>query len=271
MRPCVGLTLVVGILLCSANASGAILHRRRSSPATHASALSYRKRLHVNDLIAEPGTLEIDSGGLYSYTTGEATVPAILKYTPDGDSLLIGRTEYSLAFDSVDSVIDSGLRSVQFGDRLTFAATSVVYDSEHLDVAIAAQGTKLLRDDAGARLGAIVIARYDRGGNSVGVSIGWTGATSSSTTNPAGIWDLGFGYGRPLSGRGFLSRVAPHLNLTVERATGFETTLSGFLGIEYQMTRRFAVDLSVQRYNLAAGVRDRQVLLGTTWNLGRIH
>ena len=271
MRQCIALTLFFGSLLCSTSASGAILHRRHSSPATHASALSYRKRLHVNDLIAEPGTVEIDFGGLYSYTTGEATAPATLKYTPDGESLLIGRTEYSIAFDSFDSVIDSGLRAVQFGDRLTFAATSVVYDSEHFDVATAAQVTKLLRDDAGARCGAVVIARYDSGGNSVGASIGWSGATSSSTTNPAGIWDIGLGYGRPLADRGFLNRVAPHLNITIERATGFDMTLSGFVGIEYQIARRFALDLSVQRYNLAAGVRDRQVLLSTTWNLGRLH
>ena len=57
----------------------------------------------------------------------------------------------------------------------------------------------------------------------------------------------------------------------VEKATGFERSVSVFGGVEYQATKGFALDLSAQRYNLAGGVPDRQVLLSTTWNLGHTH
>ena len=58
-----------------------------------------RKRLHVNDLIAEPGTVEIDWGSLYSYTTSEFSMPSAIKWTPEGNSLYWGRTEFSANFD----------------------------------------------------------------------------------------------------------------------------------------------------------------------------
>jgi hypothetical protein len=175
----------------------------------------------VNDLITEPGTAEIDFGGLYSYSSGAFTLPSALKYTPDGNSLFIGRTEYSLAFDSVASAINTGARSTQFSDRVTFAATSVLFDSPHFDVAVAPQITAFLRNESGSRLGASVIARYDGAKSSVGFVATWTAATSATDTNPAGVWDLGAGYGRRLARSGVLGRFMPHLNCVLEKSTGF--------------------------------------------------
>jgi len=250
-------------------ASGAIFHRRRFSIEGHASGITQRRRLHVDDLIAEPGTVEIDSGVLYSWTTGAATLPTALKFTPEGGSLLWGRTEYSVLFDSVASAVSTGARSTQFSDRITVAATSVLYDSEHFDVAIAPQITALLRNDSGSRWGATLIARYDNNGSSLGVTAGWTFGTDASDTNPAGVWDFGVGYGHPLGRSGLLQRLTPQCNVVLEKSTGFGKTLSAFAGVEYQVNKRLAVDLTGQRYAFTGGGPDRQVLLSFTINTGK--
>src|SRR5215510_10139292 len=93
---CAGVCLM---LLSMASNAAALPHRHR--PPSRGSSVTQRKRLHVNDLITEPGTVEIDWANLYSYTTSNFTMPSALKYTPSGTSFFWGRTEYSLAFDSV--------------------------------------------------------------------------------------------------------------------------------------------------------------------------
>ena len=128
----------------------------------------------------------------------------------------------------------------------------------------------LLRGDSGVRLGATVIARCDAGANSLGLSADWSAATKASSTNPAGVWDLGAGYGRHLGSKGVWTRFTPHLNAVVERATGFSRTLASFAGVEYQAGPRLALDLSGQRYGLSGIGADRQVLLGLTLNLGKL-
>src|SRR5256885_476111 len=140
-----GARVVAGLLmLLAAPPMWAVRFHLRSGARQSSSGVSMRKRLHVNDLIAEPGTVEIDWGSLYSYTTSGFSMPSAIKWTPEGNSLYWGRTEYSVAFDSISSITDTGPRTTQFSDRLTFAATSVLYDSEHFDVAFAPQATAFL-------------------------------------------------------------------------------------------------------------------------------
>jgi hypothetical protein len=255
--------------MMASQAHATLFHRNRVSASRHASGVSLRKRLHVNDLITEPGTVELDWGSLYSYTTGAFTLPSALKFTPAGNSLVWGRTEYSVAFDSVASAVNAGARSTRFSDHLTFAATAVVLDSPHFDIAIAPQVTAFLRNESGARLGATAIARFDGGGNSIGATLGWTAATSATDTNPVGVWDFGAGFGRHLARSGFFNRLTPHVNAVLERSTGFERTLAVFGGVEYQVGKRVAIDASAQRYGLTGGAPDRQFLLGLTINLGK--
>jgi hypothetical protein len=232
------------------------------------STVGLRKRLHINDLITEPGTAEIDWANLYSFTTSNFTMPSAMKFTPAGNSLLWGRTEYSVAFDSISSVVDAGPRSTQFSDRISLTATSVVFDSTRFDIAIAPQATVFLRDESGGRYGATVIAREDIGLNSMGATVSWSGATASSASNPAGTWDFGAGYGRHLAAKGVLAHFTPHVNAVWERSTGFDGSLSAFAGVEYQITSRVAFDATGQRIGFS-GAADRQVLLGFTINLGR--
>jgi hypothetical protein len=251
--------------------SAALLRRRRAISVHHSSTISQRKRLNVNDIITEPGTAEIDSGYLYSYTTGSVTLPSAVKITPDGDSFWWGRTEYSVAFDSIASAVNTGDRSTQFSDRLTFAATSILFDSPHFDVAVSPLVTTLLRNDNGVRWGATVIARFDNRGNSVGATAGWTAATVASDTNPAGVWDFGAGYGRALGTSGLLQHVTPHINVNLEKATGFTQTTSIFGGVEYQFNEHLALDVSGQRFSLIGANPDRQLFLGLTINVNQPH
>jgi len=259
-------TVLVGLAFPAHSASLGDL--RAGSGRT--SNITLRKRLHVNTLITEPGTMEIEWDNLYSATSSNFSMPSIVKYTPAGKNIPWGRTEYSVAFDSVASVPQGGQRVTQFSDRVTFSANAVLRDGEKLDIAIAPQATLFLRDEAGARFGATVIARYDAGRNSMGATVSWSAATSPSPTNPAGSWDFGGGFGRRLAAGGAWGHLTPHVNTVYEKSTGFDTTLAAFAGIEYQITERVAVDFSGQRFGLAGGNPDRQVVVGLTLNLGKL-
>lgn len=271
LRTQVPRVLIACLLLgCTAfDASGSVFRIRRRG-LRQAGVITSRKRLHINNLIAQPGTVELDWASQYSWTTATFTGPAALKFTPEGDSVLLGRTEYSVAFDSVESDIDDGGRATHFSDRVTVAATSVIFDSPHFDIAVAPQVTAFLREESGARLGAIAIARYDGRIGTASLTGGWTAATTSSDNNPAGLWDFGGGYGRRLGNSSFARRLSPHATCLWEKATGFRRTISVFGGVEYQMTERLAFDVSGQRIGLSGGPPDRQVVVGLTANFGRL-
>jgi hypothetical protein len=256
---------VLTLLILNANA--AILDHLRTSRTSN---ITLRKRLHVNTLITEPGTVEAEWDNLYSFTSGNFSMPSVIKFTPMGKSILWGRTEFSAAFDSVDSVPQSGQRLTQFSDRVTFAATSVLRDGEKLDIAIQPQATFFLRNESGARLGATAIVRYDVGRNSMGATLSWSGAAVPSPANPAGSWDFGTGFGRRLAASGPWGHLTPHVNTVYERSTGSAATLAAFAGVEYQITERVAVDVSGQRFGVAGGSPDRQVVVGLTLNFGKV-
>jgi hypothetical protein len=235
----------------------------------HSGNIALRRRLHVNTLIAEPGTMEVEWGTAYA-TSDTFTLPATLKYTPEGHDILWGRTEYSVSFDAVASSVTGFERTTRFSDRLGLAANCVVFDGEKLDIAVAPQVAFFLRDQDGARAGATALARYDVGRNSAGMTMTWTGATHPSADNPAGTFDIGGGFGRRLAASGWLSHLTPHANLVYERSTGVQGLRSVFEGIEYQITEKLAVDLSGQHFQLAGGGTDHQVVLGLTLNLGHL-
>ena len=240
-----------------------------SGSAQHGGTIALRKRVHVNTLITEPGTMEIEWGGAFSMG-GNFTFPSAIKYTPEGTHAYWGRTEFSASFDSVSSIVDSGYRTTQFSDRVGFAATCVVHDGEKLDLAIAPQVGILLRGDDGVRVGGTAIARYDVGRSSAGVTFTWTGATAASDTNPAGTIDVGAGYGFQLKPSGPLGHLTPHTNWLYEKSTGTRRQVSVFEGVEYQVTDRFAVDFSAQHFGVWGGSLDNQVVVGLTVNTGRL-
>jgi hypothetical protein len=251
--------------LVAVSARGALFHRDGGTSASErAPAITLRKRLHVNPLITEPATMDIEWGGSFS-VDGSFTLPMALRYTPEGPHAWWGRTEFSAAFDSLSS---NG--ALHFGDRATFAATCVVHDGDKLDFAIAPSATVLFRGDSGARFGTTAVARYDAGRSSAGITATWSGATRSSPTNPAGTFDLGAGYGLRLKPSGPLGHLTPHVNWLWEKSTGSDRQISVFEGVEYQITDPVAVDFAVQHVNAWGGVPDTQFVVGLTINTGRL-
>jgi hypothetical protein len=248
------------------SARPALFGRRGLRPASN---IALRKRVHVNTLITEPGTAEIEFGGAFS-TGGNFSFPSTIKYTPEGKYVWWGRAEFSLSFDSLASTVQFDNRATQFSDRMTAAANCVVYDGGKLDIAIAPQVSWFLRDESGIRVGGTAIARYDTGGNSTGVTVTWTAATSASPTNPAGTLDIGYGYGRRLMSSGPLGHLTAHSNVLYERSTGVARQISLFEGVEYQITERVALDFSGQHFSIWSGAVDHQIAVGLTVNTGRL-
>ncbi|HXJ41493.1 MAG TPA: hypothetical protein VNH18_19595 [Bryobacteraceae bacterium] len=256
--------------VCATGATAG-LSLRRSSNAGSNSSISLRKRVHVNTLITEPGTAEVDWSSLYSFASGDFAMPSAFKYTPRGSNVLWGRTEYSIAFDTLSTASPAVGHLLQFSQAVSLNATVVVHDGDHFDFAIAPQASFFLRDESGARLGATAIARYDSGRNSTGVTLTWSGATHSSDSNPAGLLDAGFGYGRNLQGSPLLEKFTPHTNVLWEKATGQGSTVAVFEGIEFQLTERLAFDVSGQHFSVNRGPADNQIVMGITMNLGHTH
>src|SRR5689334_7512187 len=54
------------------------------------SKITLRKRLHVNTLITEPGTAEVDWNNAWSLSTSGYAMPSAIKYTPEGTSVIWG-------------------------------------------------------------------------------------------------------------------------------------------------------------------------------------
>ncbi len=260
------------ILALALSIPAASAARLRKSRLTRAAQAGLRNRLHVNTLITQPGTLEVEWGTTVD-KDGNVATPTLVKYTPDGDNAYWGNTEFSVGFDSFDSNVQDGARSNQFSDHVTVTALTGLsshWTGEYLSLAVGPQITQLLRGDSGERIGVTSVARYSRGLSNGGITMSWSGATRSSDTNPAGIYDLGFGFGRQLGKSGIWDNLTAHANAQLEKATGLRRTVSLFGGVEYQMTPRFSVDLSSQLINVSGGVRSSQLAVGLVLNLGRI-
>jgi hypothetical protein len=250
----------IALFVYSPASAAVFFHRPDDGSSRHPTAISLRERLHVNPLITEPDTMEIEWGGAFALS-GTDTMPMVIHYTPKGPYLFWGRTEFSASFDSLN--YDGAVR--HFGDRASFAATCVLHDGKNLDIAIAPIASFLFRGDSGTRYGATGIARYDAGRHSGGVTFSWTGATVASTTNPAGTFDIGLGYGYALG------KITPHVNWLWERSTGVDRQISLFEGVEYQVTQPLALDFSVQHINVWGGGRDTQFIVGVTINTPHLH
>ena len=232
--------------------------------------ITLQKRLHVNTLITEPGTAELDWGNLYSFSSNNYSMPSGFRYTPAGSNIIWGRTEYDVAFDTIASADIGGSRLTQFSQALTLTATSVLHDGPKFDFALAPQATFFLRDESGSRLGAVAIARYDTGRNSVGATFSWSGATHSSPNNPAVSYAAGFGFGRQLSGSPLLEKFTPHTNVEWDKSTGLEHSILASEGIEYQITDRLAFDVSGQHLLNSGNPNDHQLAFGITLNIGKL-
>lgn len=257
------------VLLCSVSVEGKIrLPRVFRRSGTRSAGPSLRRRLNINSIITEPGTFESEWSNVYS-TSGTFYLPTTLKWTPGTGTGFWGRTELSASFDSVYRSNQTGINPVQFSDHITIASTSVVYGGQRWNLAVAPVATFYWRNERGARLGGVALARFDSGLNTAGLSVNWSGATASSPTNPAGTLDLAGGYGRKLARIGVLSHLTPFGNIVCERSSGGIRGVSIAEGAEYQVSEKVAVEMAAQQLDFSGGSIDHQFILGMTVNFGR--
>ena len=192
----------------------------RRSPGTRSARISLRRRLHISSLITDVGTVETEFST--DWTDPQSfTMPTTVKWTPEGSTLLWGRTEYSANFDVVSSLVTDHNRVTHASDHVGFAGTALLVDGEHWNLAAAPSITFGGRDQPGVRAGLTAILRYDHGRNSTGTTLTWNGNPNPSDANPAGTWDLGSGFGHT-----FGDRTTVHFDTQLERATGFVSAWS---------------------------------------------
>ena len=86
MKPSRLVTTLAALLLLTPAGQAAVLGRLRNSRTSN---ISLRKRLHVNTLITEPGTLEMDWNSVYSFSTTNFDMPSTIKYTPAGGRVVV--------------------------------------------------------------------------------------------------------------------------------------------------------------------------------------
>ena len=203
--------------------------------------------------------MEVETGGTVSVPDGAFSVPTVLKFTPHES-----HTEYNVGFDGLTSDVDSSGRTTHFSDRVTLAATHEFPGWRHLALAAGPQLTLFTRGSSGVRAGGIGVARTSFSKFDGGLTASYSRATHSSDLNPTHLLDLGGGFGRRVT-----ARATAHVNYLYEKATGYSPQHSLYEGVEFQLTPRFALDLSVQQVGVGGPVVDHQLVAGLTMNLGR--
>ncbi|MBI3684713.1 MAG: hypothetical protein HY235_30455 [Acidobacteria bacterium] len=243
-------------------ASAAVRHRLKRVPS-----LSQRRRMHLQNLVTDPGTVEIEFG--VAGSPNGLTAPFTIKYTPGVSHPFWHRTELSVDMDSVSSLPGDLHWVTQFSDHVGVAVTHLLHQGNRLSLYVAPQVAFLTRGNEGIRCGATGIANLDLGPYSLAGNMTWTGATSPSEANPAGDLQFGGGLVRRFGG----TKENPHWTLFInglrENPTIGPSTSSLFEGASYQVRRSWAIDFSVRHVNLSGGPTDHQVLGGVTVNLGR--
>ena len=249
----------VVLLSLAATPASAAIRRRRGPTHQGAGGASLRKRLHINSLITQEGTVEIETGAnvLLSHddSTGAFSLPTVVKWTPGW------HTEYNVSFDGLAQLDNA----THFSDRVTLGATHEFTGWNRLSLAAGPQLTMFTRGESGVRYGGVGLARVDLGVLDGGISASYSRANHpSDDNNPTGLLDLGAGFGHKLS-----ARFTIHANYLYEKATGFSPQHSLYEGIEFQITPHFAVDTSVQQVGVGSAIVDHQLVVGLTMNMGR--
>lgn len=245
--------VLIGLLILSSSLPAISLRRRVPHFHHQAQAIGTRNRVHVNRLITEPGTLELEIGAGFSEYM-DNTNPALLKYTP-----ITGRTEFSVGFDYAHSSND-----------VTLAANSLLYDGEHWNVSLGPSLTIVQQGGRGLRAGATAVTRYDHGPASIGLTATWSKATRPNDNIPADITAFGLGGGVRLGKTGWRSHLTANGNVLVEKDSATPKIISTFEGLEWEITGRISANAVVQQLDWRGPNRDNQFFLGLTVNFGRL-
>jgi hypothetical protein len=251
--------LILGLFVCLL-ASGTLEARSLFHRAQHQRSfgISTRRRLFTSELINDPGTASLNFSTAYDFN-GNWTTPTTINYTPYG-----WQTELSLGFDSVDSLQGTQPNRVTgFSTYMSFTAITAFDIGKNFSWAFAPLVTVMLRNDSGVRVGGSLYASYDFGANTVSGNATWTAATTASTTNPAGLFDMQAGYARKIK------KFTPYANMQIERATDVSVQYSVIAGVSYDLNDKLTFDLSSQTFGVNTGSPDQQIVAGVTWNFYR--
>lgn len=162
--------------------------------------------------------------------------------------------DFSLSFDAFERRV----RTTQASSYWTATAARRLKSVRGVDFSVMPQVTMLTRDARGLRAGATLLASGRLRGNALGVSANWTGATSPSPDNPAGLAEMGAGYGRQLK------RFLLHGNFTAERGSSLPWFTTMLEGVQVRLNGNWALDLSAKHAGLSAAVEHR-VLVTLSW------
>lgn len=239
----------------------------RGSGARHSGSGVLRRRVHISDLITEPGTLEVEWYHTYSITSGAYWIPTQIKITP-AEKGFWGSTEFSAGSDDMTNQVQNQSRSTHFGDHLYLNMTTVLHSGQHFSLAVGPQLTVLWRNDSGIRAGAYTITRWDLGRSSLGLTASWTGATQPSPTNPAGTLDGGVGFGRQFGRTGSRHPVTLHTSAIYERSTDFHGFPSFYEGAGIQLSKKVTLDVTASQLGSTDNGYDHQVQAGLIVNFG---
>lgn len=233
---------------------------------TRREATPQRPSFTADASVTAPGTLELELGG--SANRDSLGLPTTLKFTPNVPKGPFYKTEFSLSFESLSSMLTDSRRAFQFGDRLIFAVRRALHRGERFSFALAPHATFFVRGEKGARLGATAIGVWSFGLNTVVANLTYTGATSPSQSNSAHRADIALGYSRTI-GEGELSnRFAVFGEYQHEIPNSGTTTASLMQGVAFRARPDIVLDFAVQQSGVGSRSVEVHLLGGLTVNLG---
>lgn len=241
------------LLVASLPAEAALAKIRFRPVKGRAQSLNVRRRLNTRPLVDATRSYWVDWTQAAS-TDGSWASPLTVGFQPSG------KLEFSLNMDAFDRYDAGDHHVTNATDHVTLAASRSLVNGRIFDLAVMPQVTSLTRNGSGVRAGGSVLARWDVKGNSFGTSATWTGATTPNPDNPAGLWDLGAGYGHKFG------RWLVHGNLTWERATGAASFYVVLEGAQRRISPHWSVDLGGQHHGLHSGLVEHQVLATLSWS-----
>jgi hypothetical protein len=191
-----------------------------------------------------------------------------VRYEPQQSETFWGRAEYSAAFELIPAYIDEGH---SFSRALRLNTSFVVRSGEKLDWVVAPEATVYTGGLWGKRLGAAAVARIHADKDHLDGILSWSGATHSSSSNPASELGVGFSYRRDLSGWPWLQKLSPHISAELLKATGHPNAVFAYEGVEYEVTSWLSLDLYAQHWAAPGSAPDHRIAIGTSLNLSHRH
>ncbi len=171
-------------------------------------------------------------------------LPAALSVAP-----LSTNTDFSVLVNLMDSQMFDGDRTTHCGNRFDFVVRQRLHQAGGIVVTVAPRGAVFTRDLEGGRIGGSIAAQYSRGRSLAVVNLTYTGAISSSSTNPKNDYQGSMDYFRAFGEKGFA--------IFAGLQHGYSTGNGNSIGTERGLVLPFRngqVELASQQLNVSRDV-----------------